>query len=105
MIDKDGIERPDDENAHMKPLKKGKRKVKFDESYNYRIRNPFYRFWTAVYRAIAIIFINPWMFMTNRIKICNKKYIKTLRKKGFVCVINHVDYIDDLCAGTNVFFW
>lgn len=105
MIDKDGFQRPDDEHAHMKPLKKGRRKVKFDENYNYRIRNPFYRFWTAFFRAITIIFVNPIMALTNHIKIIGRKNLKPLRRKAFVCVVNHVHYIDDLCTGTNVFFW
>ena len=105
MIDKDGIQRPDNTSEHMKPLKVGKRHVKFDEHYNYRIRNPFYRFWTAIFRQIAITLINPWMVLTNRIKIYNKKHIKKVRGKAFVCVVNHVDYVDDLCTGTNVFYW
>lgn len=105
MIDQDGIERPDDADHHMKPLKKGKRRVKFDENYNYRIRNPFYRLWTAIYRVFAIIVIKPWMMLSNRIKVYNKKYIKQLRGKAFVCVVNHVEYKDVLCVGTNIFYW
>lgn len=105
MIDKDGIERPDDPNAHMKPIRKGRRHVKFDEHYNYRIRNPFYRFWTAFFRQICITILNPWLYMSNRIKIYNRKHLKQLRKKAFVCVVNHVDVIDDLCVGANIFYW
>ena len=54
MIDKDGIERPDDLHAHSRKLVLGKRKLKFDENYHFYPRLPF-RMWAGFFRTFFVI--------------------------------------------------
>lgn len=105
MIDKDGIERPDQTDQHMKPLKKGKRKVNFDETYPFCPRNIFFRFWAAIFRAVAICVFNPYMFFKRGLHTFGFNKIKKLDHKGFVMTCNHVHVFDNLAVGTNVFAW
>ncbi len=105
MIDKDGIERPDQVDQHMRPIKKGKRKVKFDETYPYYPRNIFFRIWASIFRGAAICVFNPYMVFKRGLHSFGYKKLKKLRHKGFVMTCNHVHVLDDLAVGTNVFAW
>lgn len=43
MLDKDGIERPEKLDENILQIKNVKRKVRFDDKYNFRPRNIFFR--------------------------------------------------------------
>ncbi len=105
MIDKDGIERPDITSEHMKPIRQGKRKMVFDESYSFRPRNIFFRIWCVIFRALAIMVFNPYMVFKRRLYSFGNENRKKMRHKAFVITCNHVHLFDDLSVGTNVFAW
>lgn len=103
MIDRDGIERPDRFDQHMRPISHDKRKVKFDENYSFRPRNIFFRMWAVFFRALVICVLNPIFHFKYGMKVYGKQNIKKLRKKGFIITCNHVFIFDDLGIGVNVF--
>lgn len=105
MLDKDGIERPDSADEHIREVKDGKRKVKFDQNYPFRVRNVFFRVWSSIFRAMAICVFNPYMFFSRGLVTFGGENKKKLRGKGFVITCNHVHILDDLSIGTNVFCW
>ena len=105
MIDRDGIERPDNPSEHMLTIKNTNRKVKFDENYSFRPRNIFQRMWSRFFRRLAItVFHVHWDF-AQTVKLRNKKNLKGLRKKGFVIVVNHVSMFDDVSVCSTIFHW
>lgn len=104
MIDKDGIERPNEFNSHENEIKHTTRKVMFDDKYPYRPRNIFFRMWAATFRALAICVFNPWMKIKYHM-VAFGRVPKNLRKKGFIISCNHVHWFDDLSIGTNLFVW
>ncbi len=105
MIDKDGIERPDDEHGHVLKQKHQKRKVKFDEKYPFRPRNVFFRIWSVIVRGIAICVFNPYMALKKGMYAFGTENRKKMRRKPFIITCNHVSIFDDLAIGTNVFCW
>jgi len=105
MIDRDGIERPDNPSEHMLTIKNTNRKVKFDENYSFRPRNIFQRMWLRFFRRLAItVFHVHWDFAQS-VKLRNKKNLMGLRKKGFVIVVNHVNLFDDVSVCSTIFHW
>ena len=68
MIDKDGIERPDKFDGNILEIKNTTRKIKFDDKYNFKPRNIFFRMWAAFFRALAICFFNPYMVFKFKMK-------------------------------------
>ncbi len=105
MIDKDGIERPDTSDQHMRKIGNGKRKVKFDDTYPFYPRNIFFRIWAAIFRAAAICVFNPYMYFKRGLHRYGYNKIKKLDRQGFVMTCNHVHVLDDLSVGTNLFAW
>ena len=89
----------------MKPVKKGKRKVKFDETYPFYPRNIFFRIWAAIFRGAAICVFNPYMYFKRGLYRYGYNKIPKLDNKGFVMTCNHVHVLDDLSVGTNLFAW
>ena len=102
MIDRDGIERPDQPDVHMLKIKNTKRQIKFDDSYPYRPRNIFFRMWAALFRAFTICVLCPGFFIFNKIQVRQRKNLRGTFRKGMVVVCNHVTVIDDLSIGTNI---
>ena len=103
MIDRDGIERPDKFDQHMRPITHDTRKIKFDDKYSYRPRNIFFRMWAGFFRALVICVLNPIFHFKYKMKVYGKKNMKKLRKKGFIIACNHCFLFDDLGIGVNVF--
>ena len=103
MIDQDGIERPDSPDEHMLEIKHDTKKVQFDENYSFRPRNPFFKIWASIFRAIAICFFYPFMKIKYKLKIIGKENLKKLKKQAFIMTCNHVHVFDDVAIGTNVF--
>ncbi len=103
MIDKDGFERPDTTDEHMREIVNDKRDLVFNDQYSYRPRSIFFRAWASVFRFMAICVFNPFMRLSRGLKIFGKENRKKLRHKGFVMTCNHVYLLDDLSVGTNVF--
>ena len=102
MIDKDGIERPDDLHAHSRKLVLGKRKLKFDENYHFYPRLPF-RLWAGFFRTFAVCVFNPVAYLKYHIKITGHENKKKLRGQGYVITCSHVHVLDDVCCCANVF--
>lgn len=105
MIDKDGIQRPDTPDGHILERKNQKRKIQFDESYNFRPRNIFFRIWAGVFRALAIAVFNPFIRAKYGLKCFEKQNIKKLKGKPYIITVNHVHMFDDLSIGTNLYAW
>ncbi len=103
MIDKDGIERPDSTDEHMREIVNDNRNLSFNESYSFRPRSIFFRVWASIFRFLAICVFNPFMRLYRHLKIFGKENRAKLRHKGFVITCNHVYLLDDLSVGTNVF--
>lgn len=103
MIDRDGIERPDKFDEHMRPIKHDTRKIKFDENYSFRPRNIFFRIWAGFFKCIGICVLFPFFKLKYGAKIYGKENYKKIKKGGFIATLNHSHICDDLCAGTNVF--
>ena len=103
MIDKDGFQRPDVFDGHILELKNQKRRVVFDERYNFRPRNIFYRAWSAFITKVAIAILNPVLKIKYHMHIYGKQNAKALKKKAFICTCNHVHHFDDVSVGTNLF--
>lgn len=104
MIDRDGIERPDKTDAHMREIKHDNSKVKFDGSYNFKPRNFFFKVWAWIFIAVAKPILASFFKLKYKIKYIGKENLKDLRKKAFVMTLNHVFLYDDLSVGTNMFF-
>ena len=105
MIDKDGIVRPDGVDQHVLEIKHETRKVKFDDSYDYKPRNIFFRMWAAFFRFLAILVFNPYMVLSRDMRSYGNENRNKLKGKGFVMTCNHVSVFDDLSIGTNLFCW
>lgn len=105
MIDRDGIERPDSVDAHVMQIKNQTRTVKFDNTYDFRPRNVFFRMWAATFRALAISVFNPYMLFNRHMVTFGGENKKKMRHKPFIMTSNHVSYFDDLSIGTNLFAW
>lgn len=102
MIDQDGIERPDDLNAHGRKLTEGTRKIKFDEKYNYCPRNIFFRIWMLVFKCVAGVIFCPIFYIMYRVKVYGRENYRKLRKKPFVVTSNHVHVFDIFGVGAAV---
>lgn len=102
VIDKDGIERPDNPEEHMMTFGKKLRKVKIDGNYPYRPRNIFFRMWAAFFRSFTISLLCPYFFWSGKVRVTGRQNLKGLRRRAFVVVCNHVTLIDDLSIGTNI---
>ncbi len=105
MIDQDGFERPDRADEHMRPIKHEKRKVKFDENYHFRPRNPFFKLWCAFFRALAITILRPFFAIKYKVKIVGKEKLKALKHKPYIITTNHVHLFDDVIIGSNIFVY
>lgn len=104
MIDKDGIDRPDNPDEIARPIINEKRKVKFDEHYNFRSRSLFFRFWSFCFIIFAKPILNLFIKIKWNYKIVGKQNYKALKKKAFVMTLNHVHICDDVSIGTNLCF-
>lgn len=93
MIDDDGIERPDSEDAHAINLPHiGKKKL--ETKKNIRNTNLIYKFGCYVFRLFALCvlwFMHVFIFRANTEGGKNRKPIK---KDGAVLVMNHCHYLD-----------
>ena len=69
MIDKDGIDRPDNPDEIARPIKNEKRKVKFDEHYNFRPRSVLFRFWSFCFIKFAKPILNLFIKIKWKYKI------------------------------------
>lgn len=105
MIDKDGVERPDQLDGNVLTIKNEKRKVRFDGNYSFRPRNIFFRMWSAFFRALAIMVFNPYMVLKYHMWTFGVENQKKLKGKPFVITCNHVHLFDDLSIGSNLFCW
>ena len=105
MIDKDGIERPDEFDGNVMEIKNETRKIKIDGNYPYKPRNIFFRAWCATFRALAICIISPALMIKHKMYFFGRKNIKQFRHKPFIMTCNHVSFFDDLTIGTNLFAW
>ena len=105
MIDKDGINRPDKVDENVLEIKNTTRKVKFDDTYNFRPRNIFFRMWAAFFRGLAITFFNPFMVLNFKMRTFGGKNKNALKGKPFIMTCNHVHLFDDVSIGTNLFCW
>lgn len=67
-----------------------------DEKYVYVSKNPFYKFFTAIYYR-CIIFPIAWIYckLIKRIKYVNKKVLKKAKKTGYFVYGNHTHNISD----------
>lgn len=102
MIDKDGIERPDDPHAHMVENSIAPTDKEIDESYNFLNKNIFFRTWSRIFRRIGIMFLGPWIKHHYNLKVIGKENIKLVRHKGVIVTINHVHNFDNLLVGTRI---
>lgn len=105
MIDKDGIQRPDKLDENVLEIKNTTRKIKFNDQYDFKPRNIFFRMWAAFFRAIAICFFNPYMVFKYKMRAYSSVPGKLLKHKPFVMTCNHVHMFDDVSVGTNLFCW
>lgn len=103
MVDKDGIERPEKLDDNILEIKNETRKVKFDDKYNYKVRNIFFRGWSWLIRALAIIFFNPFMVLKYNMWTFGVNNQKSLKHKPFIITCNHVHLFDDVSIGSNLF--
>lgn len=93
MIDSDGIERPDQGDAHTINLPHiGTKKIKTKKN----IRNTawIYRFGCYVFRIVVYLILTPLNFIFFRLKTEGKENLKLIRKKGVVIVANHCHFMD-----------
>lgn len=102
MIDKDGIERPDDPNAHMVKNSIAPMDREIGENYNFLNKNIFFRLWSRLLRRVGIIFMGPWIKRRYKLKIVGKENIKLVRRKGVIVTVNHVHNFDNLLVGTRL---
>lgn len=102
MIDKDGIERPDDPNAHMVESPMAPVDKEIDENYNFINKNIFFRIWSRLLRRVGIIFLGPWIKRRYRLKIVGKENIKLVRRKGVMVTVNHVHNFDNVLVGSRL---
>ncbi len=102
MIDKDGIERPDDPHAHMIHNSITPTDKEINENYNFINKNIFFRFFSFILRFIAIMFMGPWIKHRYKLEIVGKENIKLVKKKGVIVTVNHVHNFDNLLVGTRL---
>lgn len=102
MIDRDGIERPDDPHAHMVENSIAARDEEIDENYNFINKNIFFRAFSRFFRRIVIMFMGPWLKRRYKLKIVGKENIKKVRRKGVIVTVNHVHNFDNLLVGTRL---
>ncbi len=102
MIDKDGIERPDNPHAHMVENLIAPSDREIDENYNFVNKNIFFRFWGRFFRRIVIMFMGPWLKKRYKLQIYGKENIKLVKRKGVIVTVNHVHNFDNLLIGTKL---
>ena len=102
MIDRDGIERPDDPHAHMVENSIAARDEEIDENYNFINKNVIFRAFSRFFRRIVIMFMGPWLKRRYKLKIVGKDNIKKVRRKGVIVTVNHVHNFDNLLVGTRL---
>lgn len=70
--------------------------VKFDENYNYYLKNPIVRFFSKIFICFAICIFKPIHYFAYNLKIKNKKTLKKLRKEkcAFITIANHCLVLD-----------
>lgn len=94
MIDKDGIERPDDPHAHMVENKQTPIEREIDENYKFINKNIFFRLTGRLFRRLGISLLGPWIKHRYKLQIVGKQNIKLVRRKGVVVTVNHVHNFD-----------
>lgn len=65
-----------------------------DENYKFISANPVFRFFSTIFKAIAIPLLYILCKVLFDLKIEGRENLKDLRKKGYVTVCNHVNFLD-----------
>lgn len=65
-----------------------------DENYKFISKNPVFRFFSTVFKAIALALMHILCKVLFDLKIEGRENIADLKKKGYVTVCNHVNFLD-----------
>lgn len=93
MIDRDGIERPDNPHEHEFSMPQRKKKIKITEK-TYIPKNPFYIFFCFLLRCIAVLVLPIFCKIAYRVKVYGKENLKKVKGKPVIFVSNHVHIMD-----------
>lgn len=102
MIDRDGIERPDNPNEHMVHNSIAPIEKEIDENYNFINKNIFFKMFSRMFRRAGIMILGPFIKHRYKLQIVGKENIKLVKHKGVIVTINHVHNFDHVLVGTRI---
>ena len=93
MIDRDGIERPDETSEHIIPLHTKKNAFRITEK-TYKRRNFFYRIFARFILVLASCVLIPFSKFFMRARVHGRKNLRSVKKSGAVIICNHCHHLD-----------
>ena len=93
MIDRDGIERPDETSEHIIPLHTKKNAYRITEK-TYKRRGFFYRFFARTVLVLASCVLIPFSKFFMRARVSGRKNLRAVKKSGAVIICNHCHHLD-----------